>query len=39
LLAGSPKIAFFIVLIMLGLYIPPTITGLLEQVAASLEGS
>ncbi|MEY4547341.1 MAG: hydrogenase-4 component [Pseudomonadota bacterium] len=38
LLAGSPKIAFFVVLIALGLYLPPTITGLLEQVAASLEG-
>jgi len=37
-LAGSPKIAFFAVLIVLGLYIPPAISGLLEQVAASLEG-
>jgi hydrogenase-4 component F len=38
-LAGSPKIAFFVVLIVLGLYIPPALTSLLEQVAASLEGS
>jgi hydrogenase-4 component F len=38
-LAGSPKIAFFVVLVVLGLYIPPAISGLLERVAASLEGS
>ena len=38
-LAGSPKIAFFVVLVVLGLYIPPAISGLLAQVAASLEGS
>jgi hydrogenase-4 component F len=38
-LAGSPKIVFFVVLIVLGLYIPPALTGLLVQVAASLEGS
>jgi hydrogenase-4 component F len=38
-LAGSPKIAFFVVLVVLGLYIPPSISSLLEQVAASLEGS
>jgi hydrogenase-4 component F len=37
-LAGSPKIAFFVVLVVLGLYIPPAISGLLEQVAAALEG-
>ncbi|MEO8184422.1 MAG: proton-conducting transporter membrane subunit [Deltaproteobacteria bacterium] len=38
-LAGSPKIAFLVVLVVLGLYIPPSISSLLEQVAASLEGS
>jgi len=38
-LAGSPKIAFLVVLVVLGLYIPPSISGLLERVAASLEGS
>ena len=37
-LAGSPKVAFFGVLVVLGLYVPPAISGLLEQVAASLEG-
>jgi hydrogenase-4 component F len=38
-LAGSPKVAFLAVLVVLGLYIPPAISGLLEQVAAALEGS
>jgi hydrogenase-4 component F len=37
-LAASPKIAFLIVLVILGVYIPPALSGLLEQVAASLEG-
>lgn len=36
-LAGSPKVAFFVALVVLGLYIPPGVSGLLERVAASLE--
>ena len=36
-LAASPKIVFLLVLVILGLYIPPPLSGLLEQVAASLE--
>ncbi len=37
-LSASPKLAFLIVLVILGLYIPPALSGLLERVAASLEG-
>jgi len=36
-LTASPKIFFLVVLVILGLYIPPALSGLLEQVAASLE--
>jgi hydrogenase-4 component F len=38
-LAAAPKIGFLIVLVILGLYIPPVLSALLEQVAASLEGA
>jgi hydrogenase-4 component F len=38
-LAAAPKIGFLIVLVILGLYIPPALSALLEQVAALLEGS
>jgi hypothetical protein len=37
-LAISPKAGFFVILVLLGLYIPPALSGLLERVAASLEG-
>jgi hydrogenase-4 component F len=37
-LAISPKAGFFVILVVLGLYIPPALSGLLERVAASLEG-
>jgi hydrogenase-4 component F len=37
-LAVSPKAGFFVILVVLGLYIPPALSGLLERVAASLEG-
>jgi len=37
-LSSSPKIAFLIALVVLGIYIPPVVNGLVQQVAASLEG-
>lgn len=38
LLAALPKLTFLTVLVVLGIYIPPTLNSLLQQVAASLEG-
>jgi hydrogenase-4 component F len=36
-LAGSPKVAFLAALVVLGLYVPPGLSGLLQRVASSLE--
>jgi hypothetical protein len=38
-LASFPKLVFMAVLVVLGVYIPPSINGLLQQVATSLGGS
>lgn len=38
-LAAAPKLGFLSVLVILGLYIPPVLSALLEQVAALLEGA
>ena len=37
-LSTSPKIGFFLALVVLGIYIPPVVNELIQQVAASLEG-
>jgi len=37
-LAASPKIGFLVILIVLGIYIPPVVNGLIVQVATSLGG-
>ena len=37
LLSAAPKLAFLAALVVLGIYIPPAVNTLLEQVAASLE--
>jgi hydrogenase-4 component F len=37
-LSAMPKIFFLLVLVTLGIYIPPAVNGLIQQVAASLEG-
>jgi hydrogenase-4 component F len=37
-LSASPKIAFLVVLVVLGIYIPKTVNDLIQQVAASLGG-
>jgi hydrogenase-4 component F len=38
LLSAMPKIFFLLALVALGIYIPPAVNGLIQQVAASLEG-
>jgi hydrogenase-4 component F len=38
LLSASPKIAFVVALVVLGLYVPPVAQALIERVAASVEG-
>lgn len=38
LLSVVPKLFFLVVLVVLGIYIPPVVNGLLQQVAASVEG-
>jgi hydrogenase-4 component F len=38
LLAALPKLTFLVALVVLGIYIPPAFNGLIQQVAASLEG-
>jgi hydrogenase-4 component F len=38
LLSASPKLAFLIALVVLGIYIPPGVNQLIQEVAASLEG-
>jgi hydrogenase-4 component F len=37
-LSASPKMAFLVALVVLGIYIPPVANRLIQQVAASLEG-
>jgi hydrogenase-4 component F len=37
-LSASPKIAFVVALVVLGIYVPPVVNGLIQQVAASVEG-
>jgi hydrogenase-4 component F len=36
--SASPKLIFLVCLVVLGVYVPPSINGLLQQVATSLEG-
>lgn len=36
-LSASPKVAFLVTLVVLGVYIPPVVNGLIQRVAASLE--
>jgi hydrogenase-4 component F len=36
--ASSPKIVFLVALLALGIYVPPVVSDLLDQVATSLEG-
>jgi hypothetical protein len=36
--AALPKLTFLVALVILGVYIPPAFNGLIQQVAASLEG-
>jgi hydrogenase-4 component F len=36
--AALPKLAFLVALVVLGIYIPPGLNSLIQQVAASLEG-
>lgn len=38
LLASSPKLFFFAALVILGIYIPPVVNDLIQQVAMTLEG-
>ncbi len=37
-LSASPKIAFVVALVVLGIYVPPVVNGLIQRVAASVEG-
>lgn len=37
-LSAVPKMLFLVALIVLGVYIPPVVNGLIQQVAASVEG-
>jgi hydrogenase-4 component F len=37
-LSASPKIVFLVALVVLGIYVPPSVEGLIEQVAAALVG-
>ncbi len=37
-LSMSPKIIFVVALVVLGIYVPPVVNGLIQQVAASVEG-
>ncbi len=37
-LSASPKIAFLVALVVLGLYVPPVVGDLIRQVAVSVEG-
>lgn len=37
-LSVSPKMGFLVVLVSLGIYIPPVVNGLIQQVAATIEG-
>ena len=37
-LSASPKIGFLIALVVLGIYIPPVVNTLIEEVASTLEG-
>jgi hypothetical protein len=36
--AALPKLTFLVALVVLGIYIPPAFNGLIQRVAASLEG-
>jgi hydrogenase-4 component F len=36
-LSVFPKVVFLVALIVLGVYIPPVVNGLIQQVAASVE--
>jgi hydrogenase-4 component F len=39
LISATPKLFFLLVLLVLGIYIPPVVNRLIQQVATSLEGS